>query len=101
LPRGRLSPLSDPALKCAELTIWEDAGQFTLKAREEFFTDTVGLGLEPCAHAWPCALERILSGTPITRWPRREAMGGADLSLLPRRGQTSEKPIEASLAARS
>jgi hypothetical protein len=97
--RGRLSPLPDPALKGAQLTIRENAGQFTLEADEEFPADTVGLSLEPRAHARPYALERIYPGPPITRGPRLAAMGGADLAVLPRRGKTLEEALEVSLVA--
>ena len=99
MARGRLSPLLDPALKGAQLTIREDAGEFSLEADEEFLADTVGLGLEPRAHARPHALERIYPGPPITRGPRLAPMGGADLAVLPRGGQTLEEALEVSLVA--
>ena len=81
-----MSPLQDSALKGAQLTIGEDAGEFTLQAHEELSTDAVGLGLEARAYTRPRALERILARPPITRGPGRVAMGRANLAVLPRSG---------------
>jgi hypothetical protein len=99
LTRGGVAPLLDPALKRAELAVRERTGEFTLKASEEFLADAIGFGLEPRTHAGPGARERIFAGAPITRGSGRKAMRGADLAVLPRRGQTSEKAIEASFGA--
>ena len=41
-----MSPLPDPALKRAQLTIGKDVGELTLQAYKELSTDAVGLGLE-------------------------------------------------------
>ena len=71
------------------------------EAGEEFLANAVWLSLDPRAHARPDGLEGVLSGTPITRRPGRSEMGGADLALLPRRGQALEKAAEVSLVARS
>src|ERR1700687_6299473 len=94
-----MSPLPDPSLKGAQLSIGKDAGMFTLKAHEELSTDAVGLGLEPRAYTRPHALERILARPPITRGPGRAAMGGADLAVLPGRRQSGEKGIQVPLSA--
>jgi hypothetical protein len=72
----------------------------SLKACEEFLAHAVGLGLEPRAHVRPDGFEGILSGPPISRRPGHGEMGGADLALLPRRGQALEKAVEGARVAR-
>ena len=95
-----MSPLPDPALKGAQLTIGKDAGEFTLQAHEELSTDAVGLGLEPHAYTRPRARERILARPPITRGPGRAAMGGADFAVLPGRRQSCQEGIQVPLRTR-
>ena len=99
LARGGAAPFLDPTLKGAQLAIRESAGELILEACEEFLADTVGLGLEPRAHARPDRHERIRTGPPIAGGAGRAAVGRADFAVLPRRGQALEKTLEASLVA--
>ena len=99
MARGGLPPLSDPALKRPQLTVRESTGEFTLKACEEFLADAIGLGLEPRAHARPDSFERVLSGPPIARRLGLAAVGGADLAVLPRRGEPPEEAFKVSLVS--
>ena len=100
MARRGLSPLPDPALKRAQLSVREDTWEFMLEACKEIAPDAIGFGLEPGAHTRPDTLERILARPPIARGARRETMGGADFAMLPRGGQTREESIEATFVAR-
>ena len=76
------------------MTIGEDAREFTLEALEELSADSIGLGLEPRADTRPDAGERVRACPPITPRSGRAPMGGADLAVLPRRGQAGKKAIK-------
>jgi hypothetical protein len=95
LARGGLAPIPDPTLKRPELTIGEDAREVTLEALEELSADSIGLGLEPRADAGPDAGERVRACPPITPRSGCATMGGADLAVLPRRGQAGKKAVQA------
>ncbi len=88
LARGGASPLFDPPLKGARLTIGENAGDFALEACEEFLADTIRFGPEPCAHARPDGRERIPPGF-ASRAPagaRVEGWHGSRHAATPKRG---------------
>jgi hypothetical protein len=81
LARGGLTPISDPTLKRPELTIGEDAREFTLETLEELSADSIGLGLEPRADTGPDAGERVRACPPITPGSGCAPMGGANLAV--------------------
>jgi hypothetical protein len=100
LARGGLAPVPDPALKRPELTIGEDAREFTLEALEEFSADSIGLSLEPCADTGPDVGERVRACQPISPRSGCAPMSGADLAVLPRRRQAGKKAVQAALVTR-
>lgn len=95
-----MAPLADAALKRTQLAVREGAWDFTLQAHEELTTDAIGLGFEPHADTRPYPFEGILACPPITHGPGRAAMGRADLAVLPRRRQASEKAVQISRRTR-